>query len=211
MESVKVSRIELEYDVVGSGGAAVAAQLALDHPETVHTLILLELSLLSLPQWRSLPRRGRACVRDVRKRRPRRRVGHVHERRQRPRLDNVPSAARGACSRRGGAGDRRSRHLLRHRAALADHVGFRRRAGSHHPAARSLGAGHRDPAAVAGGRRLPPLLTPARRGVRDRASAISCTSNVPSPSLEQWRTSSGETRWSRLRSRPTARTRRALR
>jgi pimeloyl-ACP methyl ester carboxylesterase len=32
-----------------SSGAAVAAQLALDHPETVHTLILLELSLLSVP------------------------------------------------------------------------------------------------------------------------------------------------------------------
>jgi pimeloyl-ACP methyl ester carboxylesterase len=32
-----------------SSGAAVAAQLALDHPDTVHTLILLELSLLSVP------------------------------------------------------------------------------------------------------------------------------------------------------------------
>jgi len=32
-----------------SSGAAVAAQLALDHPETVHTLILLELSLFSVP------------------------------------------------------------------------------------------------------------------------------------------------------------------
>jgi len=32
-----------------SSGAAVAAQLALDHPETVHTLILMELSLLSVP------------------------------------------------------------------------------------------------------------------------------------------------------------------
>ena len=32
-----------------SSGAAVAAQLALDHPETVHTLMLLELSLLSVP------------------------------------------------------------------------------------------------------------------------------------------------------------------
>ena len=30
-------------------GAAVAAQLALDHPEYVHTLMLLELSLLSVP------------------------------------------------------------------------------------------------------------------------------------------------------------------
>ncbi|MGH7215494.1 MAG: alpha/beta fold hydrolase, partial [Tepidisphaeraceae bacterium] len=32
-----------------STGAAVAAQLALDHPETVHTLILLEPTLLSVP------------------------------------------------------------------------------------------------------------------------------------------------------------------
>jgi pimeloyl-ACP methyl ester carboxylesterase len=32
-----------------SSGAAVAAQLALDHPATVHTLILLELSLFSVP------------------------------------------------------------------------------------------------------------------------------------------------------------------
>jgi pimeloyl-ACP methyl ester carboxylesterase len=32
-----------------SSGAAVAAQLALDRPETVHTLILMELSLLSVP------------------------------------------------------------------------------------------------------------------------------------------------------------------
>jgi len=32
-----------------SSGAAVAAQLALDHPESVHTLMLLELSLLSVP------------------------------------------------------------------------------------------------------------------------------------------------------------------
>lgn len=36
--------------VVGhSSGAAIGAQLALDHPDTVHTLTLLELSLLSLP------------------------------------------------------------------------------------------------------------------------------------------------------------------
>jgi pimeloyl-ACP methyl ester carboxylesterase len=32
-----------------SSGGAVASQLALDHPETVHTLTLLELSLLSVP------------------------------------------------------------------------------------------------------------------------------------------------------------------
>ena len=32
-----------------SSGAAVAAQLAVDHPDAVHTLLLLELSLLSVP------------------------------------------------------------------------------------------------------------------------------------------------------------------
>ena len=32
-----------------SSGAAVAAQLALDHPEYVHTLMLLEPSLISVP------------------------------------------------------------------------------------------------------------------------------------------------------------------
>ena len=36
-----------------SSGAAVAAQLALDRPETVHTLILMELSLLSVPGGKS--------------------------------------------------------------------------------------------------------------------------------------------------------------
>jgi pimeloyl-ACP methyl ester carboxylesterase len=36
-----------------SSGAAVAAQLALDHPQTVHTLLLLELSLLSVPAGES--------------------------------------------------------------------------------------------------------------------------------------------------------------
>lgn len=36
--------------IAGHGnGAAVAAQLALDHPKTVHTLLLLELALLSVP------------------------------------------------------------------------------------------------------------------------------------------------------------------
>jgi pimeloyl-ACP methyl ester carboxylesterase len=36
-----------------SSGAAVAAQLALDHPERVHTLILMELSLLSVPSGKA--------------------------------------------------------------------------------------------------------------------------------------------------------------
>jgi pimeloyl-ACP methyl ester carboxylesterase len=36
-----------------SSGAAVAAQLALDRPETAHTLLLLELSLLSVPSGKA--------------------------------------------------------------------------------------------------------------------------------------------------------------
>ena len=36
-----------------SSGAAVAAQLALDHPDTVRTLVLMELSLLSVPSGES--------------------------------------------------------------------------------------------------------------------------------------------------------------
>ena len=57
-----------------SSGAAVAAQLALDHPETVHTLILMELSLFPVPSSRGVLPAGRTRVRSVRKRRPRRRA-----------------------------------------------------------------------------------------------------------------------------------------
>ena len=37
-----------------SSGAAVAAQVALDHPEYVHTLMLLEPSLISVPSLEAL-------------------------------------------------------------------------------------------------------------------------------------------------------------
>lgn len=47
-----------------SSGAAVAAQLALDHPERVHTLTLLELSLLSLPEGQEFLR-GAAPVLEI--------------------------------------------------------------------------------------------------------------------------------------------------
>lgn len=42
--------IERAHVVGHSSGAAVAAQLAIEHPAKVHTLVLLELSLLSLPE-----------------------------------------------------------------------------------------------------------------------------------------------------------------
>jgi pimeloyl-ACP methyl ester carboxylesterase len=46
LDHLGVSRVHVAGH---SSGAAVAAQLALDHPETVHSLILLELSLFSVP------------------------------------------------------------------------------------------------------------------------------------------------------------------
>src|SRR4051794_13622467 len=46
LEHLGVSRAHIAGH---SSGAAVAAQVALDRPETVHTLLLLELSLLSVP------------------------------------------------------------------------------------------------------------------------------------------------------------------
>jgi pimeloyl-ACP methyl ester carboxylesterase len=123
-----------------SSGAAVAAQLALDHPETVHTLILLELSLLSVPGGEAFLNQATPALEAYGKRRRLGRIGHVHERRERARLADVPSPARGAHARRGGPGDQGRRHLLWHRAARPDRVGIRRRAGSRHPPARPVRA-----------------------------------------------------------------------
>ena len=57
-----------------SSGAAVAAQLALDHPETVHTLILLELSLLSVPGGEAFFQQAGPAFEAYAKRRPRGRL-----------------------------------------------------------------------------------------------------------------------------------------
>jgi pimeloyl-ACP methyl ester carboxylesterase len=45
-----------------SSGAAVAVQLALDHPETVHTLMLLELSLFSVPSGEAFLRQAQPVI-----------------------------------------------------------------------------------------------------------------------------------------------------
>ncbi len=45
-----------------SSGAAVAAQLALEHPERVHTLILLELSLFSVPSGEAFLEQARPAL-----------------------------------------------------------------------------------------------------------------------------------------------------
>jgi 3-oxoadipate enol-lactonase len=50
--------IERVHAAGHSSGAAVAVQLALDHPDRVHSLLLLELSLLSLPSGQALLRQA---------------------------------------------------------------------------------------------------------------------------------------------------------
>jgi len=87
-----------------SSGGAVAAQLSLDHPGYVHTLMLLEPSVISVPSLQAFFTQvdpafeadasgdhagaplhaGRSGVRGVRERRPRRCAGDLHERRERP-------------------------------------------------------------------------------------------------------------------------------
>ena len=116
-----------------STGASIGAQLALDHPEKVHTLALLEPTLVSLPLGRAFLRGRRPGVRGIPKRRPLGRVCHVRGRRKRPRMGRVSSAARGADPRCGCAVDQGCRHLLRHRAARSDRVDVRPRAGCRHP------------------------------------------------------------------------------
>ena len=151
-----------------STGASIAAQLALDYAEKVHTLTLLEPTLVSLPL-------GQAFLN---------RPGPVFEaygsgdhsgafamfvcRRERARLGRVSSAARGADPWRGCAVDQGRGHLLRHRAARHDRVDFRRRASGRYPPASPVRAGCRDPASMGRDRRVPPLLTPVHRGLHDR-------------------------------------------
>ena len=96
-----------------SSGAAVAAQLALDHPEYVHTLDAAGAVADLGAQSRGLLHAGRAGVRGVRERRPRRRAGDLHERRERPRVDEGQGPARGRAfparwSRRSGTPTRSS-------------------------------------------------------------------------------------------------------
>ena len=128
--------------VVGhSSGAAVAAQLALDEPDRVATLALLELSIFSVPSGAGVPRGGSPGTRGVRQRRPRSGAGDVPQRRQRTRLGGMPSPARRACPRRRAPGDQGRRHVLRRRAPRPHPVGLQRRTGRSDPPTRALRAG----------------------------------------------------------------------
>ena len=108
-----------------STGAVVAVQLALDSPETVHTLILLEPLMLSVPSGEAVLQQVGPAFEAYGQRRPRGSVGHVPERRDGPGLGDVPGRARAADPGRGGAGGQGRRHPLRRRAACHRRVGVR--------------------------------------------------------------------------------------
>ena len=116
-----------------SSGAAVAAQLALDHPEMVHTLILLELSLLSVPSGEAFLQQAGPAFEAY--------GSGDHEGALAIFMSVVSGLDWATCRAvlderlpgRGGAGDQGRRHLLRRRAARPHRVGVRSRAGRRHP------------------------------------------------------------------------------
>ena len=113
-----------------SSGAAVAAQLALDHPETVHTLILLELSLLSVPSGEAFFQQAGPAFEAY--------GNGDHEGALAIFMSAVSgldwATCRAVLEARlpgvGGAGDQGRRHLLRRRAARPHRVAVRPRTGS---------------------------------------------------------------------------------
>ncbi len=92
-----------------STGASIAAQLALDHPEKVHTLTLLEPTLVSLPLGQAFLKSAGPVFEAYRKRRP---LGSVRDVRVPPRAaSNGRRAER--CSRSGSPAWSRSRSRTR--------------------------------------------------------------------------------------------------
>ncbi len=179
-----------------SSGAAVGVQLALDHPETVHTLTLLELLLFSVPSGEAfLQQAGPAFVAyengdhagalalfmaAV--------TGLDWATCQALLAERAPGAVAQAIEG--------CRHLLRRRAAGSDRLGVRRRAGSRTRQARAVHA--RQARRNLCGWRLPSSsapLCPASTNARSTAWVTYCTSNVPSPSPVGWRSSWDATPW----------------
>ena len=104
--------------VVGhSSGAAVAAQLALDEPDRVATLALLELSLFSVPSGEAFLAAASPVFEAYASGDPEAAAGHVPQCRQRSRVGDVPGPARRAHPRSGRPGDQGRRHDLRRGAA----------------------------------------------------------------------------------------------
>ena len=173
-----------------SSGAAVAAQLALDRPEIVHTLILMELSLLSVPSGgRFLEQAGPAFEAYA---------SGDHARALAMFMTAVSGLDWPTCralleERTPGAVAQAVEDadtFFGSRAARADRVGVRAR--SRQPRSISPSCPSWAPRPSPCGWRSPTSCAPRShrsRSSRSTASAISCTSNAPSPSPEAWRSS----------------------
>ena len=151
-----------------SSGAAVAAQLALDRPETVHTLILMELSLLSVPSGALFLAQAGPAFEAY--------ASGDHARALATFMTVVSGLDWPACralleDRTPGAVAQAVEDadtFFGTRAARADRVGVRAAAGSRDRSARPVRPRLPDPAPVGGGGRLPALLAPTGRGAHHR-------------------------------------------
>ncbi|MBD0283299.1 MAG: alpha/beta hydrolase [Thermoleophilaceae bacterium] len=100
-----------------SSGAAVAVQLALDHPRAAHSVMLLELSLLSLPAGKAFLEGAAPVFETYTKGAHERALAMFLKRCERPRLAVMPGAPRGACARRRRERARGCGHVVRSRAS----------------------------------------------------------------------------------------------
>ena len=151
-----------------STGASIGAQLALDHPEKVHTLTLLEPTLVSLPLGGEFLKAAGPVFEAYGSGDHSGAFAMFVSAASGLEWEDVPSVARGADPGCGHAIDRGCRHLLRSRAARPRRVDVRARAGCRHSQTSPIRDRRGHPAAVGGDRRVPPLLAPARRGTHDR-------------------------------------------
>jgi pimeloyl-ACP methyl ester carboxylesterase len=85
--------IERAHVVGHSSGGAIALQLALDAPQVVHSLILLEPALLDVPSGALLPPSARPGVGAVRRRQQGERDRQLHSLGDRPRLPRLAGSA----------------------------------------------------------------------------------------------------------------------
>ena len=165
-----------------SSGAAVAAQLALDHPETVHTLILLELLLLSVPSGEAVLQQVGPAFEAYGSGDHEGALGHLHERRERPGLGDRA----GPCSRSGSRARwrRRSRTPTPSSASSCPPSPSGRSVPSRQPPSIAPCCPCSAPTPCRCVWRSPTSSAPrsrTSRTARSTASAISCTSRIPKP------------------------------
>ena len=151
-----------------STGAVIALQLAVDRPEIVHTLALLEPPLMGVPSAGAFFEKAGPALAAY--------GSGDREGAMAAFLSVVCSLDWETCRTvieqhvPGGVAQamKDADNCLRQLPASPQRMAVRARAGSGHLPAGAFGAGHGDRAAVRGGPRAAPLLVPAGRGLHDR-------------------------------------------